>query len=202
MPMTEDRSNSMTLAALGMFSGAAAWALVNFTSDTGLRFEWTLFHGAIVFYPASVFPGLVFGLIIGVPLRRRGKVDGLRQLGFAAAAAFAYFCAFHVAFHVSDTFSPGDPLGDFVGLAASGIPAGLVGSLVLGLSMRLLFRAPSRLVLRLPVLVGGAAGALLGLIEYDRTLLAFFVLWQGAYAASLAPLLRRAPIPGRPGNVG
>jgi hypothetical protein len=50
------------------------------------------------------------------------------------------------------------------------------------------------LVLRVPVVVGTIAGALLGLGTLDNHngwgFVAFFVLWQGAYEASLAPLLR------------
>jgi hypothetical protein len=151
--------------------------------------------------PLSLFPGLVFGIAIGLLLHHRGKVEGLRYAGYVAAAGFAYFCAFQVAFDVDQTFFPFFPgaRGEaLVGLVVSGILAGLVGSILLGLVTMRLLRVPARVVLRWSPGVGGAAGALLGITTDDHTewawpCLAFFVLWQGAYAASLAPLLRPAP---------
>jgi hypothetical protein len=81
-----------------------------------------------------------------------------------------------------------------VTITVSGIPAGLAGSLVLGVLARALLQVPARLVLRRPVIVGTLAGALLGLGSIDDHnglgFLAFFVLWQGAYGASLAPMLQ------------
>lgn len=206
VPMTKDRSNAMMLGALGALSGAVAWALINLTDVIGLRFNWILFEGGINGFEALIelsalrlFPGLVFGLIIGVLLHRRGKVEGLRAAGYVAAAGLSYLCAFHAAYCVYDNFFSSE--WDVVGYVISGIPAGFVGSLLLGLMTMLLLRAPGRLVLQLPVLVGGAAGALLGFLALRSFnsgwgFLTFFVLWQGAYAASLAPLLRAAPISG------
>jgi hypothetical protein len=198
--MTTDRSNAMTLGALGMLSGSVAWALINFADVVGLRFEWIHFHDPVEFAAVTLYPGLVFGLVIGFVLNRRGKVQGLRQVGYLAAATLAYFCAIHVAIHfaihVAKIFFP-PPHNDVASSVISGIAAGLVGSLLLGLMTMLLLRAPGRLVLQRPVLVGGAVGALLGLIPLEHndwcwSCLALFVLWQGAYAASLAPLLRQA----------
>jgi hypothetical protein len=203
VPMTKDRSNVMTLGALGMLSGAVAWALVFLPGVVGLRVWWTVFRVAnlspdwVILSPLSLFPGLVFGFVVGVLLHRRGKVCGVRLAEYVAAAGAVYFCAFHVAWNVYPAFSLTDK--DVVGYVISGIAAGIVGSLLLGLMTMLLLQSPGRQVLQLPVLVGGAAGALLGLVAHDHsrwgwTYLAFFVLWQGAYAASLAPLLRPAAI--------
>jgi hypothetical protein len=201
VPVTTNRSNVMTLAAFGTLSGATAWALIHLIDVVGSWFGWSEFELVDLFLDAlQLFPGLVFGLVIGALLHRRGKVEGLRQVGYVAASGLAYFCAVLVASHVKNTlFSPSILRLHVVDLAISGIPGGLVGCLLLGLMTMLLLRAPGRLVLRWPVLVGGAAGALLGLLalehdDWDLGLLAFFVLWQGAYAASLAPLLRPAAI--------
>ena len=197
--MTEDRSNAIALGALGMLSGAAAWAFVNFAS---------MVRGT-EFTALSVAPGLVFGLAIGLLLHHRRKVGGIRYVGYVAAAGLAYFCAYHVAFYVDQTFFTwGFPSGEVVvGFVVSGILAGLVGGLLLGLVTIRLLHVPARVALRWSVGVGGAAGALLGITTHDNTewgwtYLAFFVLWQGAYAASLAPLLRQVSASVDAGRVG
>jgi len=54
-------------------------------------------------------------------------------------------------------------------MAISGIAAGIIGSFLLGLTTIFLLRVRGRLVLRLPVLVGGAAGVLLRSTAYDHS---------------------------------
>jgi hypothetical protein len=210
--MTEERSNAMTLGALGMLSGAVAWAsvlLANLLGESsGLHLSMGVW-GIFLLNPLSLLPGLAFGLAIGLLLHHRGQVEVLRQVGYVAASGLAYFCAYHVAFHIDQTFFRwGTPHGEVVvGFVVSGILAGLVGSLLLGLVTIRLLRVPARVVPQWSVGVGGAAGVLLEITTHDHTewgwsLLAFFVLWQGAYAASLAPLLRAAPASGDAARVG
>jgi hypothetical protein len=75
----------------------------------------------------------------------------------------------------------------------AGLPAAFAGSLLLGLLTRWLFPAAGRRLLGRSIVVGTLAGALLGLAALDPHnswgFLAFFVLWQAIYGASLAPLL-------------
>ena len=191
VPGPGDRSHAAKLAVLGMISGALSWALIDFSDRMDLKFQ---FEGlGLLLLPVSIYPGLVFGLIVGALLRLRAKATWLRAAGYVFAAGLGYACAFHVAFYIVANGFGGDeaPLAYIVG----GIPAGLAGSLVLGLSTKALLGVPGRLVLRRPVAIGTAAGALLGLAGLDSHngwgFLAFFVLWQGAYGASLAPLLRQ-----------
>jgi hypothetical protein len=189
----EDRSNAITLGALGMLSGAFAWGLLFVNEESGLDFgfSWRWF----IFGPVTIYPGLVFGLAMGALLYRRHKIDGPNGLGYLLAAGLAYFCAAHVAFHfLVSAFPPvwDDP--DPIAYAVCGIPAELVGSFLLGLATLHLLRIPARLVLLRPVVAAGLAGVLFALYPIGKPwgALAFFVLWQGAYAATLSPLLARA----------
>lgn len=185
----DDRASALTLAVLGMMSGAVAWKLIDASDHLGLNFdvEWFVF----LVLPISIFPGLVFGVVIGTLLWWRGRLNGARLIGYAIASCVGYFAAFHVAFHIITGLSDDKSVA---GTIAGGVAAGLVGSLMLGWATMWLLRAKSRLALRLPVAIGTAFGALLAFVVDDGGeglgWLAFFVLWQGGYAASLAPLLR------------
>lgn len=177
------------LALLGMISGVLSWALVNFADE--LRLDFNYEHSWILLLPIGVYPGLVFGLLFGGALHFAARTPWPRAIGYLGASGLGYFAAFHTAFHLVTTI---DSNAQVMTMIASGIPAGLVGSLVLGVLAKFLLGIPARLVLRRPVIVGTLAGALLGLGSFDDHnglgFLAFFVLWQGAYGASLAPMLR------------
>lgn len=196
MLATEDRSDAKTLGAIGLCSGALAWLLIDLARVGGVSFDLFLLDQKIWLAPWSLLPGAVFGLGIGTLLQRRGTVTGFRPVGFATAALVAYCCAFHVAMHIVPVVSSGlDPSKSALGMGIAGIAAGLAGSALLGAMTIYLLKAPARLVLRVPVLVGTAAGALLSLMALDGTewgwsQLILFASWQSAYAASLAPLLR------------
>ncbi len=198
LPRPGDRANMAMLGMLGMLSGAASWALIDFSDQMNLNFQ---FEGlGLLLLPIGVYPGLVFGLIVGALLHFRAKATWLRAAGYVFAAGLSYAGAFHVAFYIVANGFSGEET--FLAYLVGGIPAGLAGSLLLGLLTKALLRAPGRLVLRGPVAIGTAAGALLGFASFDSHngwgFLTFFVLWQGAYGASLAPLLRgngRSPAP-------
>ena len=189
--MTEKgRSDLATFALIGMFSGAAARALVMFIDEgsytstlTGTRAEVGTF---------SILPGVVFGSVIGFLWHRRGMASKSQLLGYAFASGVAYFISFQVAINVFD-WLPG-MLGEVVALVVSGISAGLVGCVLLGIATAYLLRVPYESALGVPVVVGGIAGGLLPLINVlnDWGFMLFLGLWQGAYAASLAGLLRPA----------
>ena len=187
-----DRSNLATCAGLGMLSGGVAWVLTMLLgedSSAGIL-RGTPFEVSAL----TVVPGLTFGLVIGLLWRRRGMASKLGVLGYTVAAGVAYFISFHIAVNVFDRLS-GLP-GEDVALVVSGIIAGLIGCCVLGMVTAYLLRVPYQSALGLPVLVGGAAGAFLPLINLpgDWGFLAFLVLWQGAYATGLVRLLRPAPV--------
>jgi hypothetical protein len=189
VPVPTDLPNAVKLAVLGMISGALSWALVDVSDRAGLSFDLEGF--GLVLLPVAVYPGLAFGLVVGAFLHRQAKLTWLRTIGYVAAAGLSYVGAFHVAFYiVANGFNHREGALAYI---VGGIPAGFAGSLLLGLLTRFLLHVPGRLVLRLPVAIGTVAGALLGLASLDSRgwgFLAFFVLWQGAYGMSLAPLLR------------
>ena len=199
MLATEDRSDTVTLGAIGFLSGAVAWLLINLTRVGGVSFDLFLLSQKVWLAPWSLLPGAVFGLTMGLLLRRCGKLTGFRQAGYAAAALVAYCCAFHVAMHTVPVGSSSlDPSKEALRMGIGGIAAGLIGSALLGAMTVYLLKVPRRMVLGLPVLVGTVAGALLSLMVCDHTewgwsQLILFAVWQAAYAASLAPLLRAAP---------
>jgi hypothetical protein len=178
------------LAVLGMIAGAISWGLVNFANELNLKVDFEGF--GLELLPVSLFPGFVFGLLFAVLLGFSGATSWLRSIGYMLAAGLSYVAAFHVAFYIITTGFNND--NSLLAFAAGGLPAGLVGSLVLGLLATYLLRVPGHLALRRPVIVGTLAGALLVLGGIDDHngwgFLAFFVLWQGAYGASLAPMVQ------------
>ena len=188
VPVRADLPNAAKLAVLGAISGALSWLLVDVSDSGSLKFD--LESYGVMVLPIAVYPGLVFGLLIGGYLRLRTGIRWLRAIGYVLAAGLAYFAAFHVAFYIINSVS--DDGGQTLAYVVSGVPAGLVGSLLLGLATKYLLRVPARLVMGLPVVVGTVGGALLALGSADDRwgFLAFYVLWQAAYGASLAPLLR------------
>ena len=177
------------LALLGVVSGGISWALVNFADEWNMKFEYEGY--GLELLPVGVYPGLVFGLLFGGLLRFAAGTSWPRTIGYVLASGMAYLAAFHTAFYLIATINDH---GQVLTTIASGIPAGLVGSLILGVLSTYLLRIPARLVLRRPVIIGTVAGALLGLGSFDDHnglgFLAFFVLWQGAYGASLAPMVQ------------
>ena len=189
VPVRADLPNAAKLAVVGAVSGVIAWVIIDASDSGSLKFD--VEDYGIMLMPIAVYPGLVFGLLAGVYLRYRIRISGLRTIGYVLAAGLGYFAAFHVAFYIINAES--DEQGAVVVNIISGVAAGFAGSLLLGLLSKFLLRMPARLVMGLPLLVGTASGAFLALTSFDHngwTFLAFFVLWQAAYGASLAPLLR------------
>jgi hypothetical protein len=113
-------------------------------------------------------------------------------LGYLLASSLAYLAAFHVAFYILGNLSHG---GDtpFIVYVAAGMPAGFVGSALLALATKILFSQRGYRLFGRSVIVGTLAGALLVLGMFDDHnglgFLSFFILWQAAYGACLAPLM-------------
>ena len=188
IPERADLPNAMKLAVIGAISGGLSWLAIDASDSGSLKFD--LESYGIMVLPIAVYPGLVFGLLMGAYLRYRTRMSWLHGVGYVLAAGLAYFAAFHAAFYIVSAES--DDLGSLLANIIGGMAAGLVGSLLLGLASKYLLRVRARLAMGLPVAVGTVGGALLELGNFgDRWgFLAFFVLWQAAYGASLAPLLR------------
>ena len=184
------RSNALKLGFLGGISGAISWTLVNYAEEMNIKFE---YEGAgMMLLPVGVYPGVVFGFLFAVTLVLARNAKALRGLGYVLASSLAYLAAFHVAFYILGNMQH-DSDSSILPYVIAGVPAGFAGSASLGLFTRFLFPFRSwRLFVR-SVIVGTLAGALLVLGMYDDHngwgFLAFFVLWQAAYGACLAPLM-------------
>jgi hypothetical protein len=192
-PGAREGGGAAALAGLGAVCGLASWLLIDFADDLHAGFQYEGF--GLQLLPVSIYPGVVFGLVFGAFLRLRGALARPRAIGYALASGLGYAVAFHVAFYIlADGFSGRESV---LAYAIAGIPAGFAGSSVLGLLTVRLTGRPAPSFLRNSVIVGTAAGALLGLAGLDTHndlwFLAFFVLWQSAYGASLLPLLHTGP---------
>jgi hypothetical protein len=202
-----DRSNLATLGVLGMLSGGVAWGLIMLIGALSAQDSYlSKLKGGneIGIYEVRVLPGLIFGLVIGFLWHRRNMSSPRGVLGYALASTLAYFLAFEFALHTFDRW-PG--MSENLSLALSGIIAGLIGCCVLGIATAFLFRISYQSALGLPVLMGTAAGALLPLINLDDawgvSWLVFYVLWQGAYAASLVRLMQPSLVMAyKPASIG
>lgn len=133
--------------------------------------------------PGSLIPGLVFGLVIGAGLYRRGLIGPAGFAAYTGASTVSYLAAFTLAAQVLLTAFPDTHV-------VIGVLAGLFGSICLtGLSLPLLpFLGRVRPCLGL-LAAGAALGALLPLATREHGVSAvvlFFALWQGGYAAVLS----------------
>jgi hypothetical protein len=137
------------------------------------------------------FPGLAFGVVFGPLLHfyRRLSVAGAVAYALSAALANAAAVAVCIALlHPVDDLLPFDSL--IPDTAISGIIAGAVGGGLLGASLMLLDPAAGR---ALPIAVAAGLGVLTPVvIMFDQpAVFAFYIIWQGGYAAAVAFSLPR-----------
>jgi hypothetical protein len=193
-PAIANRANTLKLGALGAVCGAISWAAVIHAEELHLAFWHMHFYEpfAATLTPFALYPGLVFGIVFGLVLARGRRMAWLKGVGFVLASFFCYLVAYHLAVIIAASAKFG---GDSA-IYWIGVPAGFAGSAILSFFSKLLFRWPGKHQLVRTVVVGTLAGACSPLAtigihhnDYSMGLLAFFVLWQGAYGASLAPLL-------------
>lgn len=132
--------------------------------------------------PLSVGPGLVFGLIVGFALRRRGLARGWRYATFAAASTMSYFAAVQLSLEFLV-----DALDN---IFLIGIVAGLFGGGLLAAASAALMPAFRRWrVCGLMTATGGVLGVLLYFpIAYESLpgWLILYAPWQAGYAAAMA----------------
>jgi hypothetical protein len=137
-------------------------------------------------------PGLVFGLGFGFVLRRSGRLGWAGAGGFALAALIANLLAVMIAVNTYQFLHTLLGRAEIGAEALAGLVAGAVGGGLLG-------RVTAALIPGLRWLRLLAAGAALGLLlplALDETLgpkglYAFYILWQGGYAAALATARRK-----------
>jgi hypothetical protein len=184
------RSKAAKLAVLGAVSGAISWVLINFAETLKIQFD--VERSGVLLLPVGIFPGVVFGILFALVLVLARHASLSRGLGYLLASTLAYLAAFHLAFYILGNLQHGNDTS-FLVYVIAGVPAGFVGSTLLGLFTKLLFPLRGQHLFGPSVIVGTLAGALLVLGMLDDHngwgFLAFFVLWQAAYGACLAPLL-------------
>ena len=182
-----DRAAALKLGLLGAISGALSWAIVDNADTLGLNFDSDKYT---LLLPVGIFPGVVFGAVIALTLLGTGRARWRHAAAYAIASTVSYMAAFHVCFIILAKLQNSQSVISYI---VGGLPAGFAGSLLLGLLTRLLFPAAGRRLLGRSIVSGTLAGALLGLAALDPHngwgFLAFFVLWQAIYAATLFPLL-------------
>ena len=171
-------------ALLGVLSGSLAGVVILAAQNMGAIES---FAGVeVLLTPGSVVPGLTFGSIVGLVLRKFQRFGVGRLAAYAAASTVSYYAAFMLAVRIHETW---------LSLTPTGLIAGLFGSACLTGISAILFpfvRQPR------PVLLMLTAGCLLGgaleLVNYDfwGTVL-FFALWQAGYAAAFATALPKTP---------
>ncbi len=171
-------------ALLGGASGAIATTIIH-------AFDWLRWDAAfsiepveLVFDPLTLVPGLVFGLAIGLALRRRRHVSGWGYAAYVAASTISYFAAVNLALNIYDALDGN--------MLVIGLIAGLLGSACLTAMSLPLFPFLRRLAPCLLLLFTGCIlGALLA-AGPESDFLKFLILyagWQAGYAASLAVAL-------------
>jgi len=194
-PASTNRANPLKLGLLGALTGAISWTTVIHAEELHLSFWHMHFYEpfAATLAPIALYRGLVFGIAFGSVLAWARHWAWLKAAGFVLASFLGYLIAYHLAVFIGASAKFG---GDSA-IYWVGVPAGLAGSAILGFFSNLLFRWPRNSQLVRSIVVGTLAGACsplstIGIGRNDHFmgwgLLAFFVLWQGAYGASLAPL--------------
>jgi hypothetical protein len=183
-------------ALLGAASGAVAFVAVLTAESTVL----------VVHVPKILFllPGLSFGAVVGLALRRVGLARGWQVVLFAAFSVAAWHAGYIVGveygFLLAANLFPERYSMEFVG-------AGLVGGLVwgvvqtLGAAVLFSFARRRRLCVILPLV--GSATATLIVVPYDQFVdysffpgpELYFILWTGWYAVYAAVLSVFLPWP-------
>ena len=175
-------------ALLGGASGAIATTIIYAFDWADLRWdaEFSIESVGLVFNPLTLVPGLVFGLVIGLALWRRGLAGPRTYAAYVAASTVSYYAAYTLAVEV---------LAEIVsGSLVIGMLAGLFGSACLTGLSALMFAFLRRLTPCLLMLFAGCVlgGLLVVPLDGPDTFLSwviFFASWQAGYAASLAVAL-------------
>jgi len=140
-----------------------------------------------------LIPGLGFGVVFGLLLwraRRLTATGAILNAGAAALAnAVAVFLCTSLHRPIDDLLPFGNP---FLDLSIAGVIAGAVGGGMLGLVHARLDRTVG---FRRPLAVAAGLGVLtpiMIMLDDPGGLYAFYMIWQGGYAAALAASLRHA----------
>ncbi|MEO8559643.1 MAG: hypothetical protein ABI439_11315 [Rhodospirillales bacterium] len=176
--------NPYLFAPLGAVSGAL-YALVQFglfnpDGEVGGLLKW-------------VGAGLFYGVIVGFFLRRELDWHLWKLPAFIVAAGVSYLAAFELTIKLASN----GPTSDLQ-MAGIGALAGGLGALLLDLAVAALSRRGRHLKFLVPTaLIGAVLGAPIGKVVESESVVvwvAFFAIWQGAYAGWSAMTLSRRVI--------
>jgi hypothetical protein len=137
-------------------------------------------------YSLYIVPGAVFGIAFGVALWHRRWLRPERAVAYLVAAGLANAAAVFIAIYLWDDIAR--LVGKETGPIITGVIAGAVGAgLLTGMTAVLvsIARWP------LPIATGALLGALLPIFVDgpDAGIFAFYIVWQGGFAAAVAATL-------------
>ena len=182
--MAYDWKRPAVWTAMGAGSGVAATLTLFVPKWSGIYVEEHLTLGPINLdlSPLSIGPGLVFGLIAGLALMRRGMLGGWRYPAYIAASTASYSVAYHLSITILDA--------GLSNILLIGIIAGTVGAAMLTASSAWImpdFR--HRRVFLATISAGAGLGALLAApVAAESHFIAWLALygpWQAGYAAAM-----------------
>lgn len=221
----EDRRRALILLFLGLGAGSGVAAglldyseiFFNYGAIYPVPFtDFEFFIGSSV-----IFPGVIFGLAVGIALYLLGFADTDKLTSFALASTLASVVAANTGYYVAKKFGLSDTTGEFWVLEAA--VDGPLSAVILATAAAVLFtwcRKPRRWVML--VFAGGAAGGLgawavfgwiddaafaeAGSNEVYWAWLVYMAIFYGAFGAALGAFVPTGPWPARetvrPANPG
>ncbi|MDH5559145.1 MAG: hypothetical protein OEZ03_17495, partial [Alphaproteobacteria bacterium] len=141
----------------------------------------------LFFSPLSIAPGLIFGVILGYALRRRGMAPGGRYTAYILAAALSYFVTVQITVNIILVELLDNAV--LIGVAAGAIGAALLAGATAALIPNFRHGLPALAM----ILAGAILGALLFFAissEHFIGWLLLFAPWQAGYAAAMATALK------------
>ncbi len=181
--------------AMGAGSGVAATLTIFIPEWNSMHLEEHLNLGLITLdlSPLSIGPGLVFGVVAGLALRRKGMLGGWRYPAYIAASTASYGVAYHLSVTVL--------VSALSNIFLVGIIAGAVGAAMLtALSAWIMPDFRHRRVFLATIGAGAGLGALLAApVAAESHFIAWLALygpWQAGYAGAMTTAFRdRAEAP-------
>lgn len=165
--------------AMGLFYGTISGVLSAGLGLTYFQFDASTDFQVTSLWPAPPFPALFYSAALFGLLVRSQSIDRIQLLLIPLAVYVAWIAGFRVAFFLGPSSLHYSPI-------ICGLAGGLVGGLLLTLGLSVIAKElRSVAAIFATAIVGGAAGALLGLpsphiASYEPFAFPVFVGWQGA----------------------
>ena len=187
--MTDRWRKTAQWAVLGALSGTLATLAIFIPRWLGfydaLEANLTAFGFGFLISPLSVAPGLIFGLILGYALRRRGLAHDGIYAAYILAASLSYFVTVQLTINIIMALLDNTAL---IGIVAGAIGAALLAGATAALIPDFRHRRPAMAM----ILAGAVLGAALFFSIESEQFFGWFLLfapWQAGYAAAMATAL-------------